>query len=131
MTQNKYVVGKKYKINYDWNGYEDAVVEVVSIKGNMYNTQKTIEVEYENGETQSFHTTSVIDDRTTPYEEEKTIVTEKVTKVIEAGEYGHVWVDNFEIGVDKHITIEVNSNVFTKQALGDLIKTLNKIHEVM
>lgn len=131
MTQNKYVVGKKYKINSVWNGYEDAIVKVASIKPSYCRTKKKIEVEYGSGETSWFLTTSVIDDHTTPYEEEKTIVTEKVTKVIEAGEYGHVWVDNFEVGVDKHITIEVNSNVFTKQTLGDLIKTLNEIHEVM
>lgn len=131
MTQNKYVVGKKYKIGFDWWGYSDAIVKVISIRGNDYSTHNTIKVEYEDGSTKEFHTSSIVDQYTTPYEEEKTIVTEKVTRVIEAGEYGHVWVDNFEVGVDKHITIEVNSNVFTKQTLGDLIKTLKEIHEVM
>lgn len=131
MTQNKYVVGKKYKINYHWFGYEDAVVEVVSVKGDDHSKYKVIEVEYGDGRTQSFHTTSIVDDHTTPYEEEKPLVTEKVTKVIEAGDYGLLFIDEFKVGVDEDVTIELTGSVFTKDKIASLIETLNKIHEVM
>lgn len=127
----KYEVGKKYVIGMDWAGLSKGdVITVTKIKpkGQWHDIFFSCEKVTNYG---SFGTMSLVCDSMTPYTEPKSIVTEKVTRVIEAGEYGHVWVDDFDVGVDKHITIEVNSNVFTKQSLGKLIETLKQIHEVM